>query len=149
MRRCIGHADTNRSKTDHAQFFTSNFTSGICLFLLFGQLCKLCIVFFRNNPVYSAVNIAACHKHPCQYQLFHAVCVGARRIKYDYALFCALIQRNIVNAGAGACHYFQAVRQIHVVHRSGTYERRLRIFDIFHFLVTLFQYIESYLCNRI
>ena len=103
---CCGicYLDTDRTKSDHAEFLTGKLGSREVLFLLLSKLCDIRVSFLGKYPFHTAPDVTGCKKHSRNHKFFYAICICARCIEYNDSLFCAFVKRNIVDSGSGSCH---------------------------------------------
>ena len=73
---------------------------------------------------------ATCQQHAAQDELLHGVRVGAGGVEHDDAGFGALVERDVVHAGAGAGDGEQAFGQVHVVHGGAAHEHAGGLRDV-------------------
>ena len=145
----VCHLDTDCTKSDDTKLFAHQFAS--CKFLLF-FFCLFCDIFasgFGFCPFHTADDITGSQQHACDHQLFYAVCIGSRCVKYNDTFFCTFIQRNVVDTGTGTCNCIQTIRQFQIMHGSTSYQHCVCIFHFFCFFVTFCELIQSYRSDRV
>ena len=145
----ICHQHTDGSKTDNTKFFTGDLGSGKCLLRLFRCLGDISILFIVFHPLDTTDDIAGSKDHRCYNQLFYTIGISSRCIEYDDSLFRTLLQRNIVDAGAGSRHGGQVIRQLHIVHGGASHQHSLCCIYILHNLIFIIQKIQTACRDRI
>ena len=131
----VGHAHTDRAKTDDPQSLARELCSGKLLLLFLGRLRNVLVVPVRADPVNAFHYIAGCEKHSCKDHLLHAVGVCTGRIKNNDALSGTAVHGNVVDACAGSRDREQLRREFHVVHRRTSYQNSLRLREILRPLI--------------
>ena len=126
--RNVGYKAADRPKTDHAERFACDFTTGKLSLARLDLLGDIRFVRNSRSPVDPPDNIPRGQKQGADRKLFYRVCVGARRVEYDDARLCAPVNGNIVDARAAACDCQQFFIQRHIMKLCRTHHDRIRVF---------------------
>ena len=129
--RRVGDEHADRAEADDAELFAQQFGAGKRALALFDELRDLLAVpLERSGPLDGRDDPARGHQQSREHELFDRVGVRARRVEHDDARLRAFLDRDVVDAGAGARDREQRLRQRHVVHRGGTHEDALGVLHL-------------------
>ena len=126
-RRRVCNHDTDRAETDHAERLSLDLAAHKLALALFHKRGNALLSFQRFCPVVCLGQIARGGDHRADHELFHAVCVRARRIEHDDALFGAFIDRDIVGARAGPRNGDRVFRKIHFMAACAAHDERVAV----------------------
>ena len=93
--------------------------------------------------------LAGMLEHTCKYQLFYAICVSSRRVEYNNALLCILLNRNIIDACTCTCNCANALRQLHVVHFCTSYKDCVTLVSGLCFFIIIAKKFQTFFSDRI
>ena len=96
-------------------------------------------------PLDAAEHVAACHHEEADHELLHGVGVGAGGVEDDDALASEALDRDVVEAGAGACDGRDALGQRHLMHGGAADDDALGLRDVVDDLVAFAQVGEALL----
>ena len=135
-----GHAELERKVRDegadgaeayHAEALAAELRAGEgALALLDEGRDGVALVGDGVHPVNRAQHIAAREEHIEDYHLLRGVGVRARRVEDDYALFGAVLDRDVVDARARAAYAQELGAELRAVQVGGAYEQGLGVLDL-------------------
>ena len=149
MHSCIGHLNTDSSKTDDTQFLSGNLASGKLFFLFLGHFSDIVFVFILTHPFDTAYDIAGSQKHTGNDHLLNTVGIRARCIKYNDTFLRAGIQRNIIDTGTGSGYTYQIFRKLQLMHAGASHQHCLGFIQSSYFFVFFRKMSGSYGRNGI
>lgn len=127
---CVGNQDTDGTEADYAELFALNFRSLKGGFAFFNLLAVLVAAALEGvGKVNSRNDFTGGEKQSADDKLFYGIGVGTRGVKDNNAFLCALVNRNVVCAGAGTGNGEKALRKLHVMHFGRADNDGIRIFD--------------------
>ena len=103
------------------------------------------VLFVVAAPLDAAEHVAACHHEEADHELLHGVGVGAGGVEDDDALASEALDRDVVEAGAGARDGRDALGQRHLVHGGAADDDALGVIDVVDDLVAFAQVGEALL----
>ena len=116
----IGHLNADGAQSDDAQGLAADLVAGEGLLRLFGGLGDAGIRRVLADPFISADDVAGAQQHARDDQLLHGVGVGAGGVEDHDACFRAAVDRDVVDAGAGAGDGAEVSGKFHFLHVRGT-----------------------------
>ena len=136
--RRIGNLDADCPQSDDSQFFSHNLTARKALLLLLRCLCYIRVAAECLYPFDAPYHIPGSQQHAGNYQLLHTVSIRTGSIEHHDPLLRAFVQWNVIDACTGPGHRQKPFRQLHVMHRGRTHERRAGFVYVFCFLIAFF-----------
>ena len=117
----VCHADTDGTQADDAQRLACDFWTGKVRLALFSQCADLVAVACEGlYPVCAADDVTGGQQQTAQNQFLYGICVCARGVEYDNALFRALLERDVVDTGAGTGDALESLRELQIVQLGRT-----------------------------
>ena len=136
----VGHHAAYGPQADDPQGLALQFCPCKFLFAFLHILGQIFILGIILHPADGIRNITGGVDHGTDHQFLHAVGIGSRGVENDDALFCAPLQRNIVDAGTGPDDGLQPVSEFHVMHFRTTDDDAVCFFGFIRFLVLIIQH---------
>ena len=145
MRRCICHQHADSAKPDHSKLLSFQLAAGKSFFRFFCIFGNISVFLILLYPVDSTDDIAGSKKHPCQNQLFYAICVSPGRIKYNNSFFRTFFKMNIIYSCSCSRNCFQFFGKLHLFHISASDENGICFFRFAHRYILFCKCFQSYL----
>ena len=124
----VGNQGTDVARSDDAQYLACIFGSGELFFDLFHPLFDGAVAAVIGvDPLHAVEYVAARHPQGKDKQFFNAVGISARRVEDDDALFGALVERNGVDADAGAADALELGIERVVMQVAGPHEEGIGV----------------------
>ena len=118
----VGHQRADSAQTDNSQFLAAQFGADKLALFLFHQLFQALGVLIFLDAGNAARDVAGGEQQARDDQLGHGVGVGTGGVENNDALLRALLNRNVVDAGARAGDGQQGIRQDHIVNGRAAHQ---------------------------
>ena len=127
----VGDEHADRAEADDAELLAEDLGACERALALFDALRDLfAAALERFGPLDCRDDPAGGHQQRREHELLDRVGVCAGRVEHDDARLRAFLDRDVVDAGAGARDREQRLRQLHVVHRGGAHEDALGVLHL-------------------
>ena len=128
----VGHQHADGAQADDAQGLAHQLVAGEGLLGLLGGLGDVLVLRVLLHPADAAGNIPGGQQHAAEHQLLDGVGVGAGGVEDDDAFLRAAVQRDVVDAGAGAGDGPEPGGEGHFLHVRGADQHAGRLVDGIH-----------------
>ena len=122
----IGYQRADGAKADHGQLLAPQLGAHKLVLALFHKLGKVGVVLHGFHPLDAAGDIAAGKEQAAHDQFGHGVGIGAGGVEYHDTLLGALVNGDVIHAGARPGDGQEGFGQFHIVHGGAAHENSIR-----------------------
>ena len=122
--------DADRAQTDDAELLARDLRACVGRLALLSRRADVRRALEALYPVCALYDLARREQQRADDQLLDRICVRTRGVEYDDALLRAAVDRNVVDAGAGACDALEVLRELDLVQLCGADQNRVIVGEV-------------------